>query len=133
VPRHIVEIHAMTHTCPANPEPHAVDTWQALIETIPTGPCQDPRKVHLDDGSVALVDCATVLPPDRCCLACTVTIEVQAEFTTHLGPEPVSTTRAQSGNLPKPCPVCGFPVAAIFADTGQHLTCTPRPRVRGAR
>jgi hypothetical protein len=55
--------------------------------------------------------------------ACTVTIEVQAEFTTDLGPEPVSSTRASPGVLPNPCPVCGLPVAAIFADTGRHLLC----------
>jgi hypothetical protein len=129
MPRHIVETHTFTHTCPGNPEPHAVDTWRALIATIPTGPCTNPSKHYRADGSIELVDCDKVLPPDRCCPGCAVTIEVQAAFVTDLGEEPPCTDRAPDGLLPKPCPICGLPVAAIFADTGRHIVCGP-PRGR---
>jgi hypothetical protein len=128
MPRHIVEVHTFTHTCPADPQPHAVDTWRALIDTIRTGACTNPQPVHTGDG-VVIVDCGTLLPRDRCCPACTVTITIQASFTTHLGPEPVHTSTAARGVLPAPCRVCGMPVAAIFADTGRHPSCiAPRGR-----
>jgi hypothetical protein len=129
MPRHIVEVHTFTHTCPANLEPHPVDTWRALIATIPTGPCLKPRKAHRSDGTVELVDCGAVLPPDKCCEACAVSVEIRTAFTTDLGEEPVGADPAPNGLLPKPCPVCGLPVGAIFADTGQHIVCDP-PRGR---
>ncbi len=40
MPRHIVEVHTFTHTCPADPQPHAVDTWRAPHRHHPN------RRVH---------------------------------------------------------------------------------------
>jgi hypothetical protein len=122
VPRHIVEVHTLTHTCPADPEPHVTDTWRALLETIITGPCTQPQTIH--NGSIArLVDCGTILPAYRHCDGCRVEVEVKTALTTHLGEEPITTGHGAIGLLRDPCPVCGLAVSAIFSDTGRHVLC----------
>lgn len=122
MPRHIVEVHTLTHTCPADPEPHVTDTWRALLDTIPTGPCTSPQTIH--SGSVArVVDCGTVLPAHRHCDGCRVEVEVKTALTTHVGEELATVGHAAGGLLRNPCPTCGLPVSAIFADTGRHMLC----------
>jgi hypothetical protein len=122
MPHHIVDVHTLTHTCPGNPEPHVVETWRSLVDTIAGSPCTNPRVIY-SGPATALVDCRGILPPDRQCPACTVTITIRTTTTTHLGPEPVGTEHTPNGMLSNSCPRCGLPVSAILADTGRHLLC----------
>src|SRR5882757_3353742 len=103
MPHHIVDVHTLTHTCPAHPEPHIVDTWRSLVDTIPGEPCTNPREITSGARTV-LVDCRHVLPAERRCPACTVTITIRTTTTTHLGDEPVGADHTPDGLLPKPCP-----------------------------
>jgi hypothetical protein len=124
MPHHVVDVHTLTHTCSADPQPHVVDTWRSLVDTPAYGPCTNPCQVS--SGRVTrLVDCRHVLPPGRHCSACTVTIIIRTVTTTHLGEELICTARVRDGLLPDPCPDCGLPVSAIFADTGRHILCHP--------
>ncbi|MEU4694337.1 hypothetical protein [Actinoplanes sp. NPDC023714] len=82
-----VAIHQVTHICPANPEPHVVDTRRVIVALIPGGPCRQPINVRLNDVTVP-VACGRRLPTDRQCPACKViVIQDRDVIITHLGYE----------------------------------------------
>ena len=129
MPRYTINVHTLTHVCAAESEPHVVDTWRSIVDVDYWGPCLNPRTIRCGDR-VVQVDCGSIAPARDQCGTCRVTILVHNETTVDLGPEATCACPAHSGVLPQLCPVCGVPVAAIFADTGQHPGCEPR---RGAR
>ncbi len=43
---HIVDIEHVLHICPANPEPHIVDTRHTLVHTNDGGPCRAPVTIQ---------------------------------------------------------------------------------------
>ena len=122
MPQHVIDVHHLTHTCAGDPEPHVVETWRSVVDTSGTGTCRAPQQLIAAAG-VEWVDCGRVLAADRRCVACTVVITTRYEFWTDLGPELACNERVPAGLLPQPCPTCGLPVAALFADTGRHLLC----------
>jgi hypothetical protein len=122
MPRHTIDVHVLTHTCSGNPEPHVIETWRSLVDTIPGGNCSNRREIS-SGPEPTLVDCGRALPPERRCAACSVIITIRDTTITDLGEEPHCTQRTRDGLLPKPCPRCGLPVSALFADAGRHLLC----------
>jgi len=129
---YVVDVCHYTHTCPADPEPHTVDTRQTIVSTVDGGPCRQPQ--HLASGVV--VDCRRRLPTDRQCPACRPVIVVRSVTVVDWGPEPTPVRPARTGVTTDPCPICGLPLAAVLADLGMHLLCRPtwltfpRPRHR---
>jgi hypothetical protein len=117
MPIYLIDVHERTHTCPANPESHVVDTRRTIVSVTPTGECLSP--ITLPAGAV--VACGELLPDDKRCAHCTVTIEVRNTTREHLGD---ATDRPAPEPLPdvpdRPCPVCGEPMAG-FLD--RHLLC----------
>ena len=79
-----VDIHQYTHTCPADPEPHAIDIRRRIVATLDGGPCRNPITVRSGD-TVAVIACGRHEPHDRQCPACQVTVIERSITTTHLG------------------------------------------------
>jgi hypothetical protein len=98
VPRHVIEVHTYTHTCPGDPQVHVVETWRALVETIHT-PCVNPQPIQSTRG-VVYVDCGRLVRSDLRCEACTVVIDVSYASTTHLGYEGSSHDRPAGVHVP---------------------------------
>ncbi|WBB65759.1 hypothetical protein [Micromonospora sp. WMMD812] len=66
---HVVDIEQVTHTCPAFPDAHPVDTRRTVIHVIPGGPCRTPVTIRC--GTVtATIACHRHEPADRQCGAC---------------------------------------------------------------
>ena len=89
-----VAIRQLTHTCPANPEPHVVDTRRVIVGLVLGGPCRQPIRVRLNNTTI-LVACGRRLPRDRQCPACRITV-VQRDIITidlgYQGPQHPTTT-----------------------------------------
>jgi hypothetical protein len=81
---HLVDIHVVTHTCPADPQPHAIDTRQTVLHTTPGRPCLTPVTVHGATATV-VIDCARHEPHERQCANCRTIITVRTVTTEHLG------------------------------------------------
>ncbi|GAA2858393.1 hypothetical protein Acy02nite_22240 [Actinoplanes cyaneus] len=76
-----VDIHQITHTCPADPQPHPVDTRRTIVATVDGGPCRNPITIRCGDKT-ATIDCGRHEPHDRQCPACrTIVIERQITST----------------------------------------------------
>jgi hypothetical protein len=83
---HLVAIHHTTHTCPANPEPHPVDTRRTVLAVIDGGPCRTPVTIRCGD-TVAEVPCGRHEPRERQCGACRTIVTEHTITSTHLNPE----------------------------------------------
>lgn len=84
-----IDVHHLTHTCPADPEPHPYDTRRTVVATVPGGPCRHPATVRSGD-TVALVACHRARPRPEQCPACLVTIverSVTFTYMGHVGPQ----------------------------------------------
>ncbi|MFI5491360.1 hypothetical protein [Actinoplanes sp. NPDC051859] len=85
-----VDIHHLTHTCPAFPDdPHPYDTRRTVLAVVPGGPCRQPVTVRSGD-TTAVIACGRHVPRDQQCPACRITvIEHQVTFTFmgHHGPQ----------------------------------------------
>jgi hypothetical protein len=128
--RYVVDLHEVTHTCPADPTtPHVIASSRTVVQVIPSGPCENPI-VRENGDQITVLYCCRVLPSARQCAACATTITVRNTTTTHIGPDVQPTTPAPAGRLADPCDVCGKPVSAVFAATGRHLLCQPGDRDR---
>lgn len=79
-----VDVHHDTHTCPANAEPHPIDTRRTIVATVDGGPCRNPITIHCGD-TTAVIDCGRHEPRDRRCPACTVIIIERTITFRHLG------------------------------------------------
>ncbi|GIG03243.1 hypothetical protein [Catellatospora citrea] len=67
------------HTCPADPEPHVVDTRHRVLDVIPGGGCLTPVTVRSGD-TTRLIACGRHEPASRQCRACRPVItEVRTE------------------------------------------------------
>jgi hypothetical protein len=78
---HIVDIEQTTHTCPADPEPHVVNTRRTVVHVIAGGPCRTPVTIHCGT-TMATIPCGRHEPADRQCGACR-TIVTEHTITTH--------------------------------------------------
>jgi hypothetical protein len=121
---HVVDVHDVTHTCPASPHPHPIDSRRSLVHTIPGGPCQRPLTLPRGDGGSAVVACARRQPAEQQCDACRVTVHIRARTSEHAGAVPVGQSGPAVGLAPVPCTTCGQPLAAVLAHVGRHLLCT---------
>jgi hypothetical protein len=81
---HIVDITIDTHTCPADPDPHPVDTRRALVHVIPDGPCRTPVTIRCGT-TTAVIACGRHEPTDRQCPACRITVTERTITRRHLG------------------------------------------------
>jgi hypothetical protein len=80
-----VDSHHLTHTCPADPEPHPYDIRRTIIAVVPGGPCRQPVTVHSGD-TAATVPCGRHVRRERQCPACRVTVVEHAITTEFMGP-----------------------------------------------
>jgi hypothetical protein len=80
-----VDVHHLTHTCPANPaEPHPYDTRRTIVAVAPGGPCRNPVTVRSGD-TTAVIDCGRHVPREQRCPACRITVIERTVTFTHTG------------------------------------------------
>ena len=68
-----VDIHRTVHTCPADPEPHPVDTRRTVVAVVDGGPCRHPIAIRSGDTTTT-VACGRYEPAERQCPACRITV-----------------------------------------------------------
>ena len=81
---HIVDIQQTTHTCPADPTPHIVDSRRTIVHIIDGGPCRNPITIH-SGTTTATIPCGRHEPAERQCGACRTIITEHTITTRHLG------------------------------------------------
>jgi hypothetical protein len=81
---YIVHIDQTTHTCPADPEPHVVDTRRTVLHVIPGGPCRTPVTIRCG-ACTATIPCGRHEPAHRQCGACRTIVTEHTITTRHLG------------------------------------------------
>jgi hypothetical protein len=114
--------HHLVHTCPANPQPHAVDIQRGIIHAAPGRPCQQPVTIRIGN-TTAVIPCGRHETSARQCGACRPLITIVQVTMTDLGYQAgTGQQSAPTGLHPDPCPVCGLRVAAILP---RHLLCRP--------
>jgi hypothetical protein len=79
-----IAVHHLVHTCPANPDPHPIDTTRRIIHTAPGQPCRQPVTIHVGNTTVA-IPCGRHEPYDRQCGACRPLITTVQVTATDLG------------------------------------------------
>ena len=84
MPHFLVDVHEITHTCPADPEPHAIDTRRRIVAATYTGPCLSPVPVRVAGREVP-VACGRRLRRDEQCDNCRPVIEIRNRTSTHIG------------------------------------------------
>jgi hypothetical protein len=84
VTTYLVDVHHLTHTCPANPEPHPYDTRRTIVAVFARQPCQRPVTVR-SGSTTTVIDCGRHETPDRQCDACRNTIVKRHTTATHTG------------------------------------------------
>jgi len=124
-----IDIHHLTHTCPAETEPHPYDTRRTVLAVVPGGACRQPVTVHCGDIT-AVIACGRHVPREQRCPACRITVIEHSVTFTHTGHHNGSQARPcqpmPTGLAADPCYVCGEPLAAALADYGTHLLCRSR-------
>jgi hypothetical protein len=120
-----VDVHHVTHTCPANQEPHPYDTRRIIVAVAPGGPCRFPVTIRSGD-TTTVIACGRHMPRERQCPACRITVIEHAVTVTHIGAHTPASQPMPTGLTAEPCRVCGGPLAAVLADHGTHLLCHPR-------
>jgi hypothetical protein len=81
---YLVNVHHLTHTCPANAEPHPYDTRRTIAAVSPGGPCRNPITVSCG-GTSTVIDCGRHEPAARQCPACRITVIERTVTFTHTG------------------------------------------------
>ncbi|GAA2475846.1 hypothetical protein [Winogradskya humida] len=91
-----VDIHHLTHSCPANAEPHPYDTRRSVVAVVDGGTCRRP--VTIRSGTTAsTIACGRHEPRERQCPNCLITViehVVTFTFTGHHGPQHPATGNA---------------------------------------
>ena len=83
---YLVHIDQDTHTCPAGPQPHVVESRRQILAVIDGGPCQTPVTIRCGD-TTATVACRRHEPAQRQCGACRVIVTEQSITNHHRGYE----------------------------------------------
>jgi hypothetical protein len=81
---YLVDIDQYTHTCPADPEPHVVDTRRTVVHVTPGGPCRTPVTIRCGTATVT-IPCGRHEPAHRQCGACRTIVTERTITTRHLG------------------------------------------------
>ena len=79
-----VDVHHLTHTCPADPQPHPYDTRRTVVAVVPGGDCLHPVTIRSGD-TIADIACGRHAPRDQQCPACRTTVIEHAVTFTHTG------------------------------------------------
>ena len=79
-----VDEHHRTHTCPADPEPHAVDITRVVVHITEGRPCLAPVVIRCGDRIVS-IPCGRHEPAHRQCGACRTVVTTGAITVEHLG------------------------------------------------
>jgi hypothetical protein len=80
-----VDVHHLTHTCPANPdEAHPYDTRRTIVAIAPGGPCRNPITIR-SGNTTAVIDCGRHVPRDQRCPACRIIVIERTVTFTHTG------------------------------------------------
>ena len=79
-----IDVHQLTHTCPAEAEPHPYDTRRTVLAVVPGGACRQPVTVYYGD-TTATIACGRHVPRERQCPACRTTVIERHITTTDLG------------------------------------------------
>jgi hypothetical protein len=70
---YLVVVQETLHTCPAQPEPHPVDTTRTILTVTPGRACLTPVTIHCGQ-TTALIPCGRHRPADMRCGNCRTTI-----------------------------------------------------------
>ena len=82
---YLVDVHHLTHTCPADPdEPHPYDTRRTIVAVTSGGSCRRPVTVQSGD-TTALIACGRHVPREQRCPACLITVIEHSVTFTHTG------------------------------------------------
>jgi hypothetical protein len=120
-----VTISRLTHTCPADPQPHPYDTRRTIVHITPGGACRQPVTIRCGD-STTVIACGRHRPADQQCGACkTIVVEhaITAAFRGHHSAEALTAGAVPPGLAVEPCATCGRPLATTLARRGRHLLC----------
>ena len=80
-----VDEHHYIHTCPADPEPHVIDTIRTIVDRTDPQPCLTPLAVADGTGTAVTVDCYHYESHQRRCENCRQVVVTRTVTTTHLG------------------------------------------------
>jgi hypothetical protein len=81
---YLVDVHHLTHTCPADAAPHPYDTRRTIVATAPGGTCRNLITVRSGD-TTAVIACGRHVPREQRCPACRITVIERAVTFTHTG------------------------------------------------
>jgi hypothetical protein len=81
---YLVDEHIVTHTCPGDLAPHAVDTRHTIVHITPGRACLRPVTVTCGNRR-AQVPCGQREPADRQCPNCRNIITIRTGTAEHLG------------------------------------------------
>ncbi|WP_328851532.1 hypothetical protein OG994_28295 [Micromonospora globbae] len=70
---YLIDVEHVTHTCPAQPDPHPYDTRRTVLDVIPGGPCRAPVTIRCGT-TVTEIPCHRHEPAKRQCGACRVIV-----------------------------------------------------------
>jgi hypothetical protein len=76
--------HHTVHTCPADPQPHAIYIHRRIINVTPGRACHQPVTIRLGT-TTAVIPCWRHGPRERQCAACRTIITVVQVTITDLG------------------------------------------------
>jgi hypothetical protein len=124
---HNIDLCHVTHTCPADEQPHPIDIRRRVYHVTPGGPCRNPSTIR-SGSTTAVIPCGRHEPTERQCAACRTVVIERTITTRHTGRTETDTPSVPSGLAPDPCQTCRHPLAAILATHGRHLLCPPPPR-----
>jgi hypothetical protein len=117
--------HYITHTCPADPQPHVIEVRRRILQVTAVRPCRNPVTIPSGD-TITVVDCGRREPYERQCATCRSIVTVVKTTVIHLGwDEPANIPPAPEGYAEQPCIGCGQPLAAVLAPVGHHIGCPP--------
>ncbi len=74
---YLVDVHHDTHTCPADPEPHAFHTRHQVVAVTPGGPCRTPATIRIGTTTTTTVACGSHEPYEHQCGACRTIVWVR--------------------------------------------------------
>lgn len=80
---HVIAVHHTTHTCPADLEPHPIDTRRTVLAVIDGGPCRTPVTIRCGNTTVE-IPCGRHEPRERQCGACRIIVTEHTVTSTHL-------------------------------------------------
>ncbi len=79
-----VEVFHLIHTCPADLDPHPVDTRRRIVHVTPGGACLTPVTIRCGN-TTTVIDCGRHEPAERQCANCRTIVRVLKVTSRDLG------------------------------------------------